>query len=389
MKLISTPIRIAAVATVGAGLGLLPLALAAAPAAAAPVNAGNLIYLSPTGAVELVSVNSSGATSSPHEIGPLSTVTGSQQLTVSDLVASADGAWAAWSEEVTTSSTQPPASDLLVVRNNKTGQEYSHSTVKFPVGFAGHTLVADSGVQAYKVVLTPTVHLVSLHDKNTVLGAYKHGLIDDRLTFPGKSHPKVLDYDHIRLHPFSGTPKVVHEYTMPQNTLRNIELTTPSGDSKHLLIERGDKTDFGGNGPSSVIDELALTGAHKLTKLGHYGTASAQWRAWTESYVGTKDAVWVTWYRVHSGGVTSVVTRYSSGHWQLVASHAVTAVGNSKGYVVIQPGKFTVVANTEANQHVPTPTADAVLFHLGHQHALNIEGSAYVWVSNNVVPTTD
>jgi hypothetical protein len=84
-----------------------------------------------------------------------------------------------------------------------------------------------------------------------------------------------------------------------------------------------------------------------------------------------------------------VVTRYSGGRWQLVLSHAVTAVGNRKGYVVIQPGKFSVVADTEANQHVPTPTADAVLFHLGHQHALDIEGSAFVWVSKNVVPTTN
>ena len=386
MNLVTTSLRLTAVAALGAGLGISAPSLVAA----APSTAGSLIYVSGSGAVELVSVDSTGGTSAPHQIGPLSTTTGSQQVTVSSLTATGDGTWAAWSETVTTSIDQPNVSNLLVVRNNNTGQEYTDRTADFPVGFAGHTLVVQSGLQAYKVVLTPTVHLVALHEKDLELVAtYKHGVIDDRVTFPKSQKSKVLEYDHLRLRPFTGKTAVLHEFAEPKNTVRNLEQGVTSNDSKHLLLEFGDHTDFGGVGPSSTVDEQMLTGSKKkLTQLGHYGTAKAKWRVWTFSYVGSKDAVWVTWYRVHSGGVSSVVTRYSGGHWHLVASHAVTAVGNPKGYVVIQPGKFALVANTQADQHVPTPTSDAVLFHLGHQHALDVEGSAFVWVSKNVVPTT-
>jgi hypothetical protein len=89
----------------------------------------------------------------------------------------------------------------------------------------------------------------------------------------------------------------------------------------------------------------------------------------------------VTWYRVDAPGVRSVVTRYAGGHWRLVATHAVTAVGNPAGYVVVQPGTFTLVANSMADQHVPTPTSDAVLMHRGHAVGLDIKGSAFVWAA--------
>lgn len=388
MRLTGTALRATVTAAVAAALCMVGGASRAdARASAVPTTpvAGVLLYISADGVVDVTTVNASGATSPPEPVGPLTAPTGTQKVTVNDLVASGDGRWAAWSELITSDTPTADDGGLLVARDNDNGLTYRMRSTAEPVGFVGHRLIASNGVNAFKLLLTPSPHLVSLHEKQRVLSTYKRGLVDDVVTFPKKQNTSRY-YEHVRLKTLGGHKRVLHTYTDGGKKLRSVELSTTSGDSKHLLIERGDHTDFGGTGPSSAVDELSLTSARHLRHLGHYGSASSRWRTWTESYVGPDDHVWVTWYRVHARGVRSIVTRFTHGRWELVAKRAVTAVGNPSGYVVVQPGQFTLVANSVANQHVPTPTGSAVLVHHGHEHALAIQGSAFVWISKDDVP---
>jgi hypothetical protein len=54
--------------------------------------------------------------------------------------------------------------------------------------------------------------------------------------------------------------------------------------------------------------------------------------------------------------------------------------GNAAGYVVVQPGTFVSVG-TDAPEFDTVPTASAILVHAGTTANINIEGSAFVWVS--------
>jgi hypothetical protein len=370
------------------------VAVAAALVAAAPASAssdrlgavrsssrvvGGLVYVSAAGTVDSVTVHADGVTSVAHRVGPVSTATASQHVTVYDLVGSGDGAWSAWAESVTSSPTKPDVSDALVLRDNRTGHEHVLAKAEYPVGFAGDRLIVTNGVKGYRLAIGSSPHLVDIHDSSRLLTTYPHGVIDDPVTFPHISG--VTADEHVRARSLSGVKRPIHTYADRIKPPRSVELCAVSSDGRQLLVERGDETDFGGVGPSSAIDEFNLNGATDRKRLHHYGTAGAQWRPWTESFAGPTDRVWVTWYRVDAHGVRSVVTRYAGGHWRLVATHAVTAVGNPAGYVVVQPGTFTLVANSMADQHVPTPTSDAVLMHRGHAVGLEIKGSAFVWAA--------
>lgn len=386
MKLAGTALRLAAVAALGSALCVSGASAGAVAQAPPPLNpVGHLLYVDGGGSLEVTTVQASGATTPPEVVGPLSLPTGSQKASVYSLIASGDGAWAAWSE---TAASPPPSTDatgLLVARNNNNGLTYRLKSFAQPIGFVGHTLVAGNGTRVSKLVLTPAPHLVPLHDRSRVIATYKHGLVDDVVTFPKNTNSSRF-YEHVRLHSLGGHKRSLHTYTDGGKKLRGVSISTTSGDSRRLVIERGDHTDFGGVGPSSAVDELSLTGAAHFEHLGHYGAAAARWRVWTESFVGRGDHVWVTWYRASAGGVHSVVARWRHGHWQLIAKRAVAAVGNPRGYVVVQPGKFVPVPHSIAGESTPSPTASAVLVHRGHSHALGIEGSAFVWISADDVP---
>jgi hypothetical protein len=339
--------------------------------------AGHIAYFTKGQKVDIASVLSDGTTFAVQQVGPVSKATSKKQVIVFDLVASGDGKWLAWGEQVT--SHHPlKLKTVLVLRNESNGHITHLVTPEEPVGFAGDQLVTSNADTTKRLVLTPTPHLVKVHSAQFPLAAYRKG-VADTINLLKPAGPKQTW--RLRLTSFGGKETTLHNYVLAPTDYRSPDGAWVSGDGKHMVVELGNHQDFGGIGPSSLADEFALTGSHARTQLGHYGTNAQQWRVGGVAYAGSSDAVWAMWERATTHGATSVVASYAHGTWTMVTKHGIAVAANAAGYVISQPGKFVVV-NKNDDDMAPVPTGDASLIHGSTTLPLQAEGSAFVWVAS-------
>lgn len=309
-----------------------------------------------------------------------------QTVQVSNLVVSADEQRLAWSEQISKPSAKYGVvyvGSRVVVRNNVDG---TTTTVKGGyelVGFAGHTLIVESGYTK-KLVLTPTPHFVRVSTNADTIATYPKGMVDD--VFAGASSSTVLSRERLRLTTLAGHNTFLHTYDVGK-TYREPGMGAVSPDGERLVVERGDHEDFDGLGPTSLFDEYTLSGSFPRRTLGHYGSNAAKWRLQTAAFVGKNDQVWLALHN-YAPAVRGVVVRYVGGKWQLVENHAVTVAGSPLGYAAVQPGKWVLSKVHEANDHHIVPTADAQLWFDGAKVGAipAVQAVEMVWV-NGLLPT--
>jgi hypothetical protein len=336
---------------------------------------GHLAYVSTNNRVVRVKVKTAGQTSKPRRLGPVTQPPTHRIVQIESFVASGDGNWLAWLEVVAKANGTPTRQQpVLVVRDLEQHQLYRLQTTSVPVGFAGDTLVVD-GTRASRLVLQPSPHLVPLPGQEYPTATYPEGIVDVKYT----SAPAGPDHtDRLRLTRFDGTHTVLHNYLLGPSDTRIPDLAFASGDGTKLVVERGDHTDFGGIGPSSVVDEFALNDGHQRTRLGHYGTAQKAWRIGGVSFARSTDAVWAVWERATRNGATSVVAAHHRSGWKSVVPHGIAVAGNPDGYVVVQPGKYEFAS--DGLQVSRVPTGGALLLHDSTVKVLDIKGSQFAWV---------
>jgi hypothetical protein len=369
------------VAVLVGGLLGAPTAIASSPAPVVPAPAdpviGHLAYVTKHQQVKLATVRQSGATSSMTTIGPVTHASASQSIQISGLTASGDGNWLAWDEQRLDHHGTGLVDTHLVMRDVVDATTTDLKTAQAPVGFAGDMLVTTSGDVTKRLDLHPHAHLVKLPLHQFPLGTYALGVLDT-LNLQAPAGPRRTD--RLRLSTLSGDHTALHDYVLGRAQYDDPDAAWSSADGKQLVIERGNHQDFGGLGPSSLADEYALAGAHHRTRLGHYGTARAAWRIASVTYSGAADQVWVVWERATKTGASGLVARYSGGAWHRVAAHAIAAAGNAAGDVVVQLGKYVPVGH-DATDFATVPTGSAFVVHHGDAAVLDLEGSAFAWVS--------
>jgi hypothetical protein len=376
--------RIAPYAIAAIALGALiaaPAAVAASPRAPhahprIPI-AGHIAYVTKDQKVDIAEVLSDGTAFDIQQVGPVTSVTSKQTLTIFDLVASGDGDWIAWVEQVL--SKHPfTVKTVLVLRQESSGTIWHLNTDQAPVGFADDQLVTESGDSAKRLDLQPTAHLVKIKGGQFPMAAYPDGVIDTK-NYQAPHGPKQTW--QLRLTSFKGVNTKLHNYVLGPTDYRYPDEAWVSSDNKHFVVELGNHQDFGGLGPSSLTDEYSLTGSHTRSRLGHYGSNAAQWRVAGVSFAGASDAVWAVWERATKHGATSVLAERAHGTWTLVTNHGIAVAGNAAGYVISQPGKYVVVDKDDDGM-APVPTGDAKLISGSTTLTTNVEGSAFVWVSS-------
>jgi hypothetical protein len=361
------------------GLLAAPAAVAASPRPAGSPVVGHVVYFAKDGVVREAAVAANGTADTFQTVGPVTVPKAGQKVQVSDLVASGDGDWVAWEENVTSGSGSHEkfVESVLVLRDVAGATNLHRKTTQAPVGFAGDALVTTDGDHTKTVDLQPSFHFDPVTDSQFPLGTYPDGVVDGPvLTKP--AGPRTTW--EVRLTTFKGAHTVLHSYVRRPTDYQLPDAVWTSGDGKHLAVELGNHQDFGGLGPSSLLDEYSLTGAHHRSQLGHYGTPAAQWRVASVSYAGPSDTVWAAWERPTKTGATGVVATFSEGNWQRVASNGIAVAASSAGYVVVQSGKFVEVGK-DFPEFNTVPTANAVLVHGATSSTMNLEGSAFVWVS--------
>lgn len=357
----------------------LPTAAGAHPAQppVSPV-VGHVAFVAKNQVVRVAQIQADGTTSDFQTIGPVTKAQAGQTVTVQDLLASGNGSWVAWNELVTKGSGTHEGiiNNVIVIRNIAANVTYHRSSSQFPIGFAGNRLVTSNGPHTFYASVQPSLHFVRVTDKQYPIGTYAHGVVDG----PESQAPKGPKSTwSVRLTSFHGTHTTLHRYVLAPADYRLPNATWASGDGKRLAVELGNHQDFGGLGPSSLLDTFSLASGHARHQLGHYGTASAQWRVASVSYAGASDAVWAVWERATRHGATGVVATFSGGNWQRTAANGIAVAGNSAGYVVEQQGKYVSVG-VDVPQFETVPTRGATLLHGSTSVPLDIEGSAFVWV---------
>ena len=368
---------IAALAVGGLITGPAALGATNRPAApSSPAIVGHIAYLTAKDTVELATVESNGTTTGARRIGPVTLVTLTDTVQVDDLIASGDGAWLAWQEQVFKHNGDL-LKTVLVLRHESDGQDFALDTVQSPLGFAGDQLVTSDANSTRRVSVQPTMHLIKVNDHAFPLAAYPHGVVDGPSYLAPKGPAQTW---RVRLTSFGGKHTTLHDYVLGPTNYRNPDAAWVSGDGKRLVIERGNHQDFGGLGPSSLADEFVLGGGHARGQLGHYGTDSQAWRIGSVSFSGASDSVWAMWERLTKTGATSVVAQREHGAWTLIAGHGIAVAGNHQGYVIVQPGKLVLV-NPDVQGYSTVPTRHAELRHGSSSVSLNAEGTTFVWVS--------
>jgi hypothetical protein len=370
----------AAIATLSVGLGV--DRTAATPTsrshgAAATGGHEALAVVTQNSEVLLARLSFHSQTIKPILIGPVTQPTTTHLIHVDSLVSSSDGEWLAWNEIVEAKKAvngfHNYIRNFVVLRNEISGHTTSvlgHHQA--PIGFAGDTLITASA-HAKRFALRPTPHLIRIHDSGQVRAAYRHGVVD--VAVPHSTKP----VERLRLTSLSGRHVVLHNYRQTA-TGRSVATTEVSGDAQAVAVERGDHTDFGGVGPSSLVDVYQLSAGHSRTTLGHIGSAKAGWRVGTLSFSGPDDEVWAVWYKA-GAHVRTRLARFVAGKWKVVSSGVITVAGNTAtGDVVYQPGHYKPVTNDL--QFVPVASQNAVIIHRGHPQILGMHGVEFAWVAH-------
>src|SRR5206468_1842064 len=150
-------------------------------------------------------------------------------------------------------------------------------------------------------------------------------------------------------------------------------------DGTRLVVERGDHTDFGGIGPSSLVDEFRLDATRARTPLGHFGTAKAAWRVGDVSFAWPNDEPWAVFQRATKTGARTAVAVFQHGKWRRIVPGGIAVAGNPDGYVVAQPGKY--VLRRDGLGYTRVPTGEALLVRDTVTKVLGIETAALAWVA--------
>jgi hypothetical protein len=339
---------------------------------------GYLAYVTPGSKVKVVSVARSGNTTHAVHIGPIAKVSGKKFVDVSDLVASGDGDWVAWQELVEKPSHGETelVSSALVLRNLTDGSVVDVDTSQTPVGFSGDQLVTEGG-HAHLLDLYPSPHFEAINDSQYALAAYPDGVVD---TITKAAPPGPDDTVKLRLTAFDGTHTVLHRYVLDPSNTRIPDRAWVSGDGTKLLVERGDHTDFGGVGPSSLADQYALDNGDKRKTLGHFGSDKDGWRMGSATFAWSGDQPWALWQRATKHGAKGDVAVHEHGKWVRIVKGGIAAVGDSDGYVIAQPGTYVPV-NAAGNDFEGAPDGDALMTALPFGRVLGIEGTAFAWVT--------
>jgi hypothetical protein len=364
---------IATLAVLG-GLLAAPSALAVSRPGSTVKTVGTVVWLTKSQAVKIGTAHSDGSMTAVSTIGPLTTPTGKQRVQISDLVASGDGHWVAWSEALL-SHGGDLLKNVLAISQEPSGNTFHLTTQQAPIGFAGDSLVTFAGTTK-RLDLQPTPHFVPVHSEFPV-GTYAHGVIDTKTLSAPKGPSQTW---RLRLTSFGGAHATLHNYVLAPTNYRNPDAAWTSADGKHVVVERGNHQDFGGLGPSSLADEFSLSGKHHRATLGHYGTDHAAWRIASVSFAGASDSVWAVWERLTKTGATGVVTHHGHGTWAPIVAHGIAVAGNAEGYVIAQAGKFVQI-NHFAEGFNTVPTQPATLRHGLSVVPMQAEGSAFAWVA--------
>jgi hypothetical protein len=373
------------VATVALGSLLVAPTALAGPRHPSPIvgTVGQIAFVTKSQTVKLATVHTDGSTSDIQTVGPVTPLTGKQTIQIVDFMASGDGQWLAWEENVFKPA--HPGLDtvksVLVLRDEGTAKTIHLTTGQAPVGFANDQLVTSDAGVTKRLDLTPSPHLVTVPDHQFPLAAYSHGVIDTH-SLRAPSGPSMTE--QLRLTTFAGVHATLHNYVLAPTDYRFPDLGWVSGDGANLVIERGNHQDFGGLGPSSLADEFSLAAGHARHALGHYGTAKAAWRIASVTFVGPSDVVWAVWERATRSGADSLLARWTGHQWVAEKHRAIAAAGASNGWVVIQPGKYVLASHNE-EIFTTAPTGHALL-RKGTRApvSINVEGTAFVWVGGPV-----
>jgi hypothetical protein len=305
------------------------------------------------------------------QIGPVqpSTTAHPVTITVGSLVASGDGKWLAWQENRTTTASR--FTETLVLRNQASGVVRTVRTHQEPVGFAGEKLLTFNR-HVERVVVGPPLTFVRVAGSFPI-ATYRHGVIDMHINSTDTA-------ERLLLTSMSGHQTVLHRYTdIGPPKYRETSQAWVSADGKKLVVERGDHQDFGGLGPSSVVDEYNLHGSHARTTLGHVGSLHAAWRLGDVAFRGPNDVVWAVWHAVAQHGVRTVLTHVVGGHWQRNDQHDIDVAANRAGYLVVQSGKY-VLQNPNDNFYARHATGDVNVAFRQAARFSSIRGTQYVWV---------
>jgi hypothetical protein len=371
-------------------------AIAIAPAIAAPSAAslrpaastaavGHLLYVTNDNRLLEVSVDASGAATGMQQLAPVTEPTAGHFIQIDELSATGDGKWVAW-REASTKKTKfgllNQRNDAVILRNVNTGKNIIIKGKYGPLeGFAGDTLVSLAKGGVAHLVLTPTPHFVTMHQSESAstLATYAKGIVEDHFIDP---HSKQF-HDQIRLTDFHGHHQPLHTYVAGNQTTRTPDLGWSSSDGKHVAIELGNHQDFGGIGPSSLLDVISLSGSHHITHLGHYGTAKAWWRVEQTAFAGSSDGVWAAWSATRDDvTVKAVVAQYAGGHWKLAEPDGIAVAANSAGWVVAGPGKYVNEPSVAAPQFITQATGPAVLIHGSSKTQITgVEGTQFAWTA--------
>jgi hypothetical protein len=307
------------------------------------------------------------------KIGPVQTSTTAHPVTVTvgSLVVSGDGKWLAWQENRTTSASR--FSSTLVLRNQISGVVRTAKTHREPVGFAGDTLLTFNR-HVVKVVVGSPLQFVRVAGSFPIT-TYRHGVVDMHVNSTDTA-------ERLMLTSMSGHQTVLHRYTdIGPPKYRETSQAWVSSDGKKLVVERGDHQDFGGLGPSSVVDEFNLQGSHARTALGHFGTLRAHWRVGDVAFRGANDQVWAVWHAVDRHGVRTVLTHVVGGHWVRNDERDIDVAANQAGYLVVQSGKY-VLQNANDNFYARRATGDVMVVHKQGARFSGIRGTQYLWVQD-------
>ncbi|MBV9484421.1 MAG: hypothetical protein JO246_00025 [Frankiaceae bacterium] len=367
------------------GAAVVVLAAVVSPAAIATTQAGQSATASArVGRVAFVDgrhvatavVKVTGNTTHETTIGPITHAPAKRRIAIQAFVGSDDGHWVAWLETITKrDGSSTAARPTLVVRTFAPDQVYEVKTTALPLGFASDKLVVYNHGHASYVDLKTSATFHKIPGTVFPQAAYPGGVVNLKaLTSP----PGPKNTEQLRLTAFDGSAQIVHNYVLKPSNAHLPERSFVSPDGKVLAVERGDHTDFGGIGSTSIIDEFSLHGPRDRRTIGHYGSAKKQWRVGAMSFAWKNNEPWVVWERATRTGAASVLAVYQHDRWKRIIKHGIAVLGARNGFVIAQAGKY--VFNRDGLGFVRKPTGDAMLLHDHVVKVMGIQGSAFAWV---------
>jgi hypothetical protein len=337
---------------------------------------GHLAYVTADNRVESATISVSGNAVGVTNLGPVTNASGHHQILIQSFLGAGNGNWLAW-QEVTAkrSGTPTGATPTLVLREVNPSNVFELKTDDIPLGFAGNHLIT-YGAHTDLVSLTPTVHLHRLAVAGYPLAPAPNGVVSVKALSPP---PGTATTRQVRVTSLDGSAQLVHNYVVSPKDTALPATAYASPDLNRLIVELGDHTDFGGIGPSSLVDEYPLDGGMTKVRLGHYGSAAKQWRVGGASFIRKADKPVVLWERATKHGAVGVVAVYRHNKkWTPLLTHAIAVAGNRSGYAVVQGGRYVFSHDGEAVTRVPI--GDAILLGGAQAKVMGIGGSAFAWI---------